>query len=189
MNLGDTMVSPPLLKRKKPVSEQFGGEYVDSKTAMGEIMARKQHRRMLRLAQKEKQYAELHLKDDWAEKARQLYADHSEADFAENEDDYIEVTDDFGGGSGMSDLEWRRALKAGKFKGAFAGEGLSFPIASAEDVRRSWASIGRTKQDRGKVLRKIIRIAKKYGWTSGLPQSVKDRMKEGKSGLPEKYSK
>jgi hypothetical protein len=35
---------------------------------------------MLRLAQKEKQYAELRLQDNWAERARQLYADHSEED-------------------------------------------------------------------------------------------------------------
>ena len=74
------MVSPPLLKRKmkKPVSEQFSGEYVDSRDAMSEIMDRKRHRQMLRLAQKEKQYAELRLQDNWAETARQLYADHSE---------------------------------------------------------------------------------------------------------------
>jgi hypothetical protein len=76
------MVSPPLLgtKKKKPVHEQFSGEYVDSKSAMSEIMDRKRHRQMLRLAQKEKQYAELRLQDNWAERARQLYADHSEED-------------------------------------------------------------------------------------------------------------
>jgi hypothetical protein len=31
----------------------------------------------------------------------------------------------------------------------------------------------------------IIRIAKKHGWESGLPQSVKDRLASGQSGLPE----
>jgi len=78
MNTNDTLISPPLLKKKKSVAEQFGGEYVDSKDAMSEIMDRKKHRQMLRLAQKEKQYAELRLQDNWAETARRLYSDHSE---------------------------------------------------------------------------------------------------------------
>lgn len=86
--------------------------------------------------------------------------------------------------STTSDLEWRRAIKEGKIKGDFAGEDMSFPIASKDDVRRAWASIGRTKQDRKKVMRNIIRIAKEYGWEEGLPQTVKDRLKAGKSGLP-----
>ena len=91
----------------------------------------------------------------------------------------------FGETGQMSDLEWRRAIKAGKIKGDFAGEDMSFPIASPDDVRRAWGSIGRTKQDPDKVMRKIISIAKRYGWESGLPQTVKDRLKAGKSGLPE----
>lgn len=78
MNIQDTMVSPPLLKKKKSVEEQFAGEYVESGTAMQEIMARKQHRNNLRLMQKEQQYAQLKLSDNWAERARQLYTDHSE---------------------------------------------------------------------------------------------------------------
>ena len=78
MNLNDSLVSPPLLKKKKPVHEQFGGEYIESKEAMAEIMDRKKHRQMLRLASKEKQYAELKLTDDWAEVARSLY--YSESD-------------------------------------------------------------------------------------------------------------
>ena len=91
----------------------------------------------------------------------------------------------FGETGQMSDLEWRRAIKAGKIKGDFAGEDMSFPIASPDDVRRAWGSIGRTKQNPDKVMRKIISIAKRYGWESGLPQTVKDRLKAGKSGLPE----
>ena len=78
MSLNDTLISPPLLKKKKSVAEQFSGEYVDSKDAMSEIMDRKKHRQMLRLAQKEKQYAELRLQDNWAETARRLHSDHSE---------------------------------------------------------------------------------------------------------------
>lgn len=91
----------------------------------------------------------------------------------------------FGETGQMSDLEWRRAIKAGEIKGDFAGEDMSFPIASPDDVRRAWGSIGRTKQNPDKVMRKIISIAKRYGWESGLPQTVKDRLKAGKSGLPE----
>jgi hypothetical protein len=34
-------------------------------------------------------------------------------------------------------------------------------------------------------MRKIISIAKKFGWERGLPKSVRDRLKAGKSGLPE----
>jgi hypothetical protein len=86
--------------------------------------------------------------------------------------------------STASDLDWRRAIKEGKILGDFAGEDMSFPIASKDDVRRAWASIGRTKQDRKKVMKNIIRIAKKYGWEDGLPQTVKDRLEAGKSGLP-----
>jgi len=80
MNLQDTMVSPPLLgtKKKKPVHEQFGEEYLDSQVAMAEIMGRKQHRQNLRLMQKEEQYSSLRLQDDWAEKARSLYYSESE---------------------------------------------------------------------------------------------------------------
>ena len=63
---------------KKPVSEMFGDEYMDSRDAMSEIMDRKKHRQMLRFAQKEKQYAELKLQDDWAEVARSLYYSESE---------------------------------------------------------------------------------------------------------------
>jgi hypothetical protein len=34
-------------------------------------------------------------------------------------------------------------------------------------------------------MKNIIRIAKKHGWEAGLPQSVKDRLAAGGSGLPE----
>jgi hypothetical protein len=68
------------MKMKKPVSEMFNDEYMDSREAMSEIMARKKHRQMLRLSAKEKQYAELSLKDDWAEAARSLYYSESGED-------------------------------------------------------------------------------------------------------------
>jgi len=98
---------------------------------------------------------------------------------------FTEIQNTFGETGGMSDLEWRKAIKEGKIKGDFAGEDMSFPIASTDDVRRAWGSIGRTKQNRDTVMRNIIKIAKKFGWESGLPDSVKERLKAGKSGLPE----
>jgi hypothetical protein len=61
---------------------------------------------------------------------------------------------------------------------------MSFPISSAEDVAAAWSSVGRAKDPRA-IMRNIIRIAKKMGFESGLPQSVKDRLANGQSGLPE----
>ena len=81
------------------------------------------------------------------------------------------------------DTEKRRSLKKGEFQGSFAGPKMSFPIASAEDVAAAWASVGRAKNPRA-IMQSIIRIAKEKGWTDGLPDSVKARMKEGESGLP-----
>ena len=85
----------------------------------------------------------------------------------------------------FADAEYRRAIKEGKMKGDFAGEGMSFPIASPEDVRRAWSSVGRSDQPTEKLQRNIIKIAKRYNWTNGLPDAVLKRMKKGESGLPE----
>ena len=86
----------------------------------------------------------------------------------------------------FADAEYRRKIKDGEMKGAFAGSGESFPIASPEDVHNAWMSVGRAKgQDKDKIYRNILRIAKKYNWTSGLPKSVQTRMKKGESGMPE----
>jgi len=84
----------------------------------------------------------------------------------------------------FADSEYRRAIKEGKMKGAFAGEGMSFPIASPEDVRRAWMSVGRSDQPTKKLQKNILRIAKKYNWENGLPEAVRKRMKKGESGLP-----
>ena len=87
----------------------------------------------------------------------------------------------------MQYREWstkkRKELKEGDIKGEFAGPDMSFPIASPVDVSAAWASVGRTANPR-QVMRNIIRIAKKYGWESGLPESVKKRLEKGESGLP-----
>lgn len=84
--------------------------------------------------------------------------------------------------------EWstgkREKLGKGKIRGDFAGPGTSFPISSPADVAAAWSSVGRAKNPK-EVMKKIISIAQKYGWESGLPDTVKQRMKHGKSGLPE----
>jgi len=85
----------------------------------------------------------------------------------------------------FADAEYRRAIKDGKMKGDFAGEGMSFPIASPEDVRRAWMSVGRSDQPTRKLQENILRIAKKYNWTNGLPKEVRKRMKKGGSGMPD----
>ena len=79
--------------------------------------------------------------------------------------------------------EKRKALKEGKVKGEFAGPDLSFPIASPVDVAAAWSSVGRAANPRA-IMRNIIKIAKEHDWTSGLPESVKQRLAAGESGLP-----
>jgi hypothetical protein len=84
--------------------------------------------------------------------------------------------------------EWeadkRKELKKGEFNGEFAGPDMSFPIAKPEDVAAAWSSVGRAKNPRA-IMKNIIDIAKRYGWESGLPDSVKQRISSGQSGLPE----
>ena len=80
--------------------------------------------------------------------------------------------------------EKRKALKEGKVKGEFAGPDMSFPISSPVDVAAAWSSVGRAANPRA-IMRKIISIAKSHRWESGLPESVKARLADGQSGLPE----
>lgn len=65
----------------------------------------------------------------------------------------------------------REKLRKGEIKGAFAGPDMSFPIASPADVGDAWGLAGHAA-DPDAVRRKIISIAVKYGWESGLPQSA-----------------
>jgi hypothetical protein len=89
---------------------------------------------------------------------------------------------------GINHREWsgdmRKALQEGKMKGGFAGPDMSFPIASPADVAAAWASVGRAK-DSEATMKKIISLAKANGWEKALPKTVRDRLKAGKSGLPE----
>jgi hypothetical protein len=163
MNMRDTLIDNQFLKtnqeRRKKAKALIptANEYIDGEDIMSQIMGRKKAR---------------------IQQAKDNKIAYFESRFGMTFSELLSY------GIGNSDLEWRKAIKEGKIKGDFAGEDMSFPIASKDDVRRAWASIGRTKQDRKKVMKNIIRIAKKYGWEEGLPQTVKDRMKAGKSGLP-----
>ena len=162
MNLNDTNVGDAARldanKKKRARRELLVTSedgYMSGEDAMQEIFARKKARGS--------EFRELKMAD---------YRDRMGLSFAECEEH------DF------ADKEYRLAIKEGKMKGAFAGEGMSFPIASPEDVRRAWSSVGRSDQPTEKLQKNIIRIAKKYNWTNGLPKSVHDRMKKGGSGLP-----
>ena len=130
--------------------------YMSGEDAMGEIFARKRSRG--------KEFREMKMAD---------YRDRMGLSFAECEE------------YDFADKEYRLAIKEGKMKGAFAGDDMSFPIASPEDVSSAWSSVGRSDQPTKKIQKNIIRIARKYNWMNGLPKSVRDRIKKGGSGLPE----
>lgn len=163
MNMRDTLIDNQFLRANQEKRKRAraliptANEYMDGEDIMSQIMGRKKAR---------------------LQQAKENKIAYFESRFGMTFSELLSY------GIGNSDLEWRKAIKEGKIKGDFAGEDMSFPIASKDDVRRAWSSIGRTKQDRKKVMKNIIRIAKEYGWEEGLPQTVKDRLKEGKSGLP-----
>ena len=161
MNNTDLMVGDALLKNQQKRARReaqvtMRDSYEEGPSAMKEIMERKT---MRGLAHRELKMA------DYRER------------FALTFDECVSMN--------FADAEYRRAIKDGSMKGEFAGEGMSFPIASPDDVRRAWLSVGRSKQPTEKIQKNIIRIAKKYNWTSGLPKAVRDRMKKGGSGLPD----
>ncbi len=162
MNLNDTYAGNGARldanKKKRGRAELLvtsNDNYLSAEDAMSEIFARKRARG--------KAFKEMKMAD---------YRDRMGLTFGECED------------YDFADKDYRLAIKDGKMKGAFAGEGMSFPIASPEDVRRAWASVGRSDQNTDKLQRNIIRIARKYNWMNGLPKSVHDRIKKGGSGLP-----
>jgi hypothetical protein len=156
-------------------------EYADGGQAMSEIMGRRTLRAAEHRELKSKEYS-----------------------FSEQEDEYLAMgsfmpTFDEGCSCGTcascrdkkrKDAEFRewstekrKELKSGEMKGKFAGPGTSFPISNATDVKAAWSSVGRAENPRS-VMRNIIRIAKEMGLESALPESVKQRLEEGGSGLP-----
>ena len=162
MNLNDTYAGNGARmaanKKKRGRAELLvtsNDNYLSAEDAMGEIFARKRAR--------SKEFREMKMAD---------YRDRMGLTFAECED------------YDFADKDYRLAIKEGKMKGGFAGEGMSFPIASPEDVRSAWSSVGRSDQNTDKIQKKIIQIARKHNWMNGLPKSVHDRIKKGGSGLP-----
>ena len=156
-------------------------EYADGGQAMSEIMGRRTLRAAEHRELKSKEYS-----------------------FSEQEDEYLAMgsfmpTFDEGCSCGTcascrdkkrKDAEYRewstekrKELKSGEIKGKFAGPGTSFPISNATDVKAAWSSAGRADNPR-QVMKNIIRIAKEMGLESALPESVKQRLADGGSGLP-----
>jgi len=68
--------------------------------------------------------------------------------------------------------EERDKLAKGEIKGEFAGPDQSFPIAGPEDIGDAWRLSGHAENP-DQIRRNIIRIAKKYGWVSALPDSAR----------------
>jgi hypothetical protein len=158
-------------------------EYADGGQAMSEIMGRRTLRAVEHRELKSKEYK-----------------------FSEQEDEYLAMGTYAGGGAfneGCScgscascrdkkrkdaefrewSTEKRKEMAAGDMKGKFAGPDQSFPISNATDVKAAWSSVGRAKNPRA-VMKRIIAIAKEMGLESALPESVKQRIEEGGSGLP-----
>lgn len=170
-------------RREKRVNliNRDANEYADGGQAMSEIMGRK----TLRAAQ----YREL--KD-------------KEYKFSDQNDEYLAMGSfmpTFDEGCSCNSCascrnkkrmdkqfrEWsgdkRKELASGEIKGKFAGPDESFPISNATDVKAAWSSVGRAKNPRA-VMKRIIAIAKEMGLESALPETVKQRMSDGGSGLP-----
>lgn len=162
MNLKDTYagVDPLEFNKMRRQKKQAQVTVRDSYTSADDAMNEMRERKMLRGAQ------------------------HREMKMADYRDRYALSLDE-STSMNFADSEYRRAIKDGKMKGDFAGEGMSFPIASPEDVRRAWMSVGRSDQPTKKLQANILRIAKKYNWTNGLPKEVQKRMKKGGSGMPD----
>ena len=156
-------------------------EYADGGQAMSEIMGRRTLRAAEHRELKSKEYS-----------------------FSEQEDEYLAMgsfmpTFDEGCSCGScascrdkkrKDAEYREwsgkkreEMAKGEIKGKFAGPDESFPISNATDVKAAWSSVGRAKNPRA-VMKRIIAIAKEMGLESALPESVKQRLADGGSGLP-----
>lgn len=84
--------------------------------------------------------------------------------------------------------EWTQSARAelatGKIKGGFAGPNNSFPIASPSDVNSAWRLAGQASKP-NEIRRAIIRIAKRFDWLSGLPESAVAWAEENSINLSE----
>jgi hypothetical protein len=80
----------------------------------------------------------------------------------DDEDDYREWTSDD-----------RQSLADGKQKGEFAGKNQRYPIGNREDVKNAWNLAGQSKDESPDMIRRrVIAIAKRYGWTGALPKAA-----------------
>ncbi len=154
--LGDSAAMNQTRRQKRMALVTPRDGYADAKTAYDEMMERKQMRGA--------QHREIKL-SHYADRAGLTFDECTLMNFA--------------------DAELRRSIKSGEIKGGFAGEGMSFPIWSPESVNDAWRSVGRSNQSKEKVQRNILRLARKFNLTSGLPKAVRDRMRKGGSGMPE----
>lgn len=66
----------------------------------------------------------------------------------------------------------RERLEKEDIKGEFAGPNRSFPIRDRTDVKNAWNLAGHAANP-DTVRRRIVAIALKYGWESGLPDAAK----------------
>jgi len=163
--------------------DRGANEYADGAQAMSEIMGR----RDLRAAQfrelKSKEYkfaeddqnAEYLAMGSYGESCTKCGADCNCASCRNKKKEDAEYRE--------WSTEKRKEMAAGDMKGKFAGPDQSFPISNATDVKAAWSSVGRAKNPRS-VMKRIIAIAKEMGLESALPESVKQRLEEGGSGLP-----
>ncbi|MCX7937949.1 MAG: HK97 family phage prohead protease, partial [Thermoflexales bacterium] len=69
--------------------------------------------------------------------------------------------------------EERRKLAEGEIDGAFAGPDQSYPIAGPSDVADAWSLAGHAENPDA-VRRRIIAIAKRFGWVDALPASARE---------------
>jgi len=122
--------------------------------------------------------------DEMMERKRMRGAEHREIKLSHYEE-RAGLTFDECNSMNFADAELRRQIKSGEIKGGFAGDGMSFPIWTPESVNDAWRSVGRSKQPTEKIQKNIIRLARKFNLTSGLPKAVRQRMKKGGSGMPE----
>jgi hypothetical protein len=170
-------------RREKRVNliNREANEYADGGQAMSEIMGRKTLRAAQYRELKDKEYKFSDQNDEYLAMGSFMptFDEGCSCNSCASCRDKKRVDKQFREWSG----DKRKELASGEIKGKFAGPDQSFPISNATDVKAAWSSVGRAKNPRA-VMKRIIAIAKEMGLESALPESVKQRMSSGGSGLP-----
>lgn len=115
---------------------------------------------------------------DYEQMARDLYAkirslaNQERTDPSERELDAGETPLPFEGKARVWTPEERARLASGELRGAFAGVGRTYPIASAQDVAGAWRQAEYEGASHA-VKSNIIAIANDFGWEAGLPTAAK----------------